>query len=114
VRDRNTISGVARTTGFIVLAAGTLLALGALVVRDQIARHRRGLFSAHALQRLAALGYIAGLAASVDLVHLLRDFVAWESNSMLRRRAALILARMEQELEAANGAAPARTPELVG
>lgn len=91
-------SRIIRSTGLVILTAGALAALGALVVRDQIARHRRDLFSSRALQRFAALGYIAGLGASVELVHLLRDFVAWEPNQLLRRRARQILERMERQL----------------
>jgi hypothetical protein len=56
-----------------------------------------------ARQRLAALGYIAGLAASVELVHLLRDYVAWEPRSLLRRRAFQIIERMERYLHTSAG-----------
>lgn len=91
-------SRIFRTTGLVILTAGAVVALGALVVRDQIARHRRELFSPRALRRLAALGYISGLSASVELVQLLRDFVAWEPSHLLRSRARTILERMEQQL----------------
>lgn len=88
-----------RTAGAILLGVGGMAAVGMLVVRDQLSRHQRNLFSRQALKRFAALGYIAGLGASVDLVHLLRDFVAWEPSSLLRKRASQILGRMERELE---------------
>lgn len=91
-------SSVLRTTGLVILTAGAVVALGALVVRDQITRHRRDLFSSRALQRFAALGYLSGLGASVELVQLLRDFVAWEPSTLLRRRAQQILIRMERQL----------------
>lgn len=91
-------SRVMRTTGVILLTIGAAAAIGALIVRDQVSRHRRNLFSSRALQRFAALGYLAGLAASVEVVQLLRDFVAWEPSSLLRRRAQQILGRMEQQL----------------
>jgi hypothetical protein len=91
-------SRILRTTGVILLTIGATAAVGALVVRDQISRHRRDLFSSRVLQRLAALGYIAGLTANVESVQLLRDFVAWESRSLLRRRALQILERMERQL----------------
>ena len=91
-------SRILRTTGVILLTIGATAAVGALVVRDQISRHRRDLFSSRVLQRLAALGYLAGLTANVESVHLLRDFVAWESRSLLRRRALQILERMERQL----------------
>ena len=88
-----------RTLGIILLSLGTVAAVGTLVVRDQMSRHQRNLFSRNALKRFAALGYVAGLSASVELVHLLRDFVAWEPSSLLRKRAAQILARMERQLQ---------------
>lgn len=92
-------SGVLRTTGLILLSVGAVAAVTALVVRDQMSRHQRDLFSTHPLKRFAALGYISGTTASVELVHLLRDFCAWEPNTILRRRAQQILARMERQLE---------------
>jgi hypothetical protein len=91
-------SAILRTTGVVLLTIGATAAVGALIVRDQISRHRRDLFSSRVLQRLAALGYLAGLTASVESVQLLRDFVAWESRSLLRRRALQILERMERQL----------------
>jgi hypothetical protein len=91
-------SAILRTTGVVLLTIGATGAVGALIVRDQISRHRRDLFSSRVLQRLAALGYLAGLTASVESVQLLRDFVAWESRSLLRRRALQILERMERQL----------------
>ncbi len=90
---------IIKTTAWVLLALGAAAALSALVVRDQIARHRRELFSSHPLRRLAALGYLGGRDATVDTVRLLRDFVAWEPRPLIRRRAALILARMEQQLQ---------------
>jgi len=95
---------ILKTTGILLLAMGAAAAVAALIVRDQIERHRRDLFSPSVLQRLAALGYIAGLGASVEIVHLLRDFVAWEPRSMLRRRALQIIARMEQQLRQTSSA----------
>lgn len=89
---------VLRMTGFSLLAMAAAAALGALLVRDQISRHRRDLFSPHPLRRLAALGYLGGLPASVDLVLLLRDFIAWEPRALLRKRAAVLLTRMEGSL----------------
>jgi len=99
VSKRN--SRLIKTTGLVLLTVGIAAAVGTLVVRDQLARHRRNLFSSHALRRFAALGYISGLNASVELVHLLRDFVAWEPHRLLRRRARQILLRMEAQLQGA-------------
>lgn len=89
---------ILRAAGAVLLVAGAVAALGTLLVRDQISRHRRNLFSPHPLRRLAALGYLAGHDASVDAVQLLRDFIAWEPRTLLRRRASQILERMEQRL----------------
>lgn len=100
-------SSILRTTGVVLLSLGAVAVAGALIVRDQISRHQRNLFSERALNRFAALGYISGTPASVELVQLLRDFCAWEPNAILRRRATQILARMERQLERQAGAAPA-------
>lgn len=99
---------IIRTTGVTLLAVAAVGALGAILVRDQISRHRRDLFSSHPLRRLAALGYLGGRPASVELVMLLRDFIAWEPRTLLRDRARVMLARMEGDLGAS-----ARAPEAV-
>jgi hypothetical protein len=49
------------------------------------------------LRRLAALGFLAG-QDGVDTVRLLRDYLAWERQPMLRRRAEAIVRRMEATL----------------
>ena len=87
-----------RIAGITVLATAAAGAVAALVVRDQISRHRRNLFSPSALRRLAALGHIAGEDASVDNIRLLRDFIAWEPRKLLRERARTIVDRMEIEV----------------
>jgi hypothetical protein len=87
-----------RTAGVTVLAAAAAGALAALIVRKQIYRHQRDLFSPRALRRLAALGHMSGAAATVDNIRLLRDFIAWEPRRLLRERARGILARMEGEV----------------
>lgn len=91
----------------MLLSVGGAAGLAMLVARDQMTRHQRDLFSTQALKRFAALGYLSGTPASVELVQLLRDFCAWEPNAILRRRANQILERMEQQLERQAGAVPA-------
>ncbi len=98
-----------KTIGVVLLAVGVAAAVGTFVVRDQMARHRRNLFSPYALRRFAALGYIAGLEARVELVQLLRDFLRWEPHRLLRRRGAVILERMERQLQTTSA-----RPEIVG
>ena len=91
---------ILRTTAFVVLAVGAAAALGVLLVRDQISRSRRDLFSPHPLRRLAAMEYLGGVPASVDTVLLLRDFLAWEKRPLLRKRAEAVLVRLEEGLAA--------------
>lgn len=99
-------SRVLRTAGITLLVVAATAALGALLVRDQISRHQRDLFSQHPLRRLAALGYLSTAPASVDLVLLLRDYQAWETRPMLKKRAGAVINRME-------GALAARTLEVI-
>lgn len=87
-----------RTAGITVLAAAAAGALAALIIRDQITRHQRDLFSPRALRRLAALGHVNKAPASVDTIRMLRDFVAWEPRRLLRERARSIVSRMEEEV----------------
>jgi hypothetical protein len=86
-----------RTAGITVLAAAAAGAIAALVIRDQVTRHRRDLFSPQTLRRLAALTHMNREPASVDAIRLLRDFIAWEPRTLLRKRARAIVARMEEE-----------------
>jgi hypothetical protein len=83
-----------------VLAAAAAGAIAVLIVRDQMSRHRRNLFSPNVLQRLAALAFMAKSPASVDSIMLLRDFITWEPRRLLRGRARSILRRMEEEARA--------------
>jgi hypothetical protein len=94
-----TTRSILRVTGIGVLVAAAAGLLGVLFVREQMSRHRRDLFSSRPLRRLAALGYIAGRPPAVESVRLLRDFVAWESQPLIRNRAAQVLARLERNLE---------------
>ena len=93
-----------KIAGITILAAAAAGAAVALIVRDQVDRRGRDLFSSHVLKRLAALAHIDRLPASVDLVTLLRDFIAWEERSLLRNRARTILDRMSEELESSDAA----------
>ncbi len=88
-----------RTLGLALAGIVAVAALGVLVARDQMSRHRRALFSPRPLRRLAALGYIEH-HPDVESTYLLRDFLSWERRPMLRRRAAAILERMERALSA--------------
>lgn len=87
-----------RKASITVLIAAGCGAMAALIIRDQINRRQRDLFSTSGIRRLAALGHISRATASVDTVNLLRDFIAWEPSDLLRDRAALILGRMEEQV----------------
>lgn len=87
-----------KAAGITILAAAIAGGIIALIVRNQISRHRRDLFSHRALRRLAALGHLSREAPTVEYIRLLRDFIAWEPRPMLRERARAILARMEGEI----------------
>lgn len=73
------------------------VAAGWVLAQRRLATHRRALFSPRPLRRLAALGYLAG-QEDVETVRLLRDYLAWERQPMLRRRAETILRRVEETL----------------
>lgn len=92
------MSSRARRIGWFLLGVGTVAALGALVLRDQILRHRRDLFSSNPVRRLAALRHLNGEPATVDAVTVLRDFKAWEPRRLLRNQAEAVLDRTESEL----------------
>ena len=71
--------------------------IGVMVAQQTMGRHRRDLFSPRPLRRLAALGYLNG-HPSVESVRLLRDYLAWEPQPLLRRRAETVMRRMEARL----------------
>lgn len=70
---------------------------GWVLAQRRLARHRRDLFSARPLRRLAALGFLAG-QGDVETVRLLRDYLAWERQPVLRRRAERIVRHLEATL----------------
>lgn len=80
---------------FAAVAVG--LVVGVVFAQESISRYRRALFSRRPLKRLSALGYLSA-HPSVDTVRLLRDYIAWEQQPMLRRRAEAIARRMEAKL----------------
>ena len=85
-----------RTAWFVgALTAGVVV--GALLAQRSMGRWRSSLFSSRPLRRLAALGYLSGHPGP-EAVRVLRDFLAWEEHPTLRRRAEVIMHRMEQKL----------------
>ena len=90
--DAATLAGWA-VAGFVV---GT--AAGVLAWSWQLRNSRQFLFSRSPWRRYAALGYLRG-QPSVETARLLRDYMAWEQEPALRRRAQRLLRRMELHLE---------------
>ncbi|MBX3133527.1 MAG: hypothetical protein KF689_09110 [Gemmatimonadaceae bacterium] len=60
-------------------------------------RHKEALYSPRPLKRLAALGWVSG-RPSADSILLLREYLGWEQNPVLRRRARRLLVRFENAL----------------
>lgn len=89
-----------KNAALALLATAAAAAAATFLVRDQISRHRRDLFSPYTLRRLAALGHMAREDATVDHVNLLKDYISWEPKGLLRDRARAILERMEEEVRA--------------
>jgi hypothetical protein len=84
-----------RSRGWVFAGAVLLgVSAGWLAAQRRLRYHRRDLFSPRPLRRLAALGFLAG-QNEVETVRLLRDYLAWERQPMLRRRAEAIVRRME-------------------
>jgi hypothetical protein len=90
-----------RSRGLLFFGAAFAgLAAGWFLGQRHLVRSRSDLFSSQPLRRLSALGYLQG-QEEVDTVRLLRDYLSWESQPMLRRRAEGILRRMESTLATA-------------
>ncbi len=60
-------------------------------------QHQRSLYSPRPMRRLAALGWLSG-RPSAETIVTLREYVSWESNPVLRRRARRLIARFENAL----------------
>jgi len=82
-----------------VFAGGAAVgaAAGWMLAQRRLEAHRRDLFNPRPLRRLAALGFLAG-QSDVETVRLLRDYLSWERQPMLRRRAETIVRRIEATL----------------
>ena len=74
------------------------LVVGALLWSSQMRRCRRDLFGPSRLGRLAALGHLSG-QPGVETARLLLEYVRWESEPVLRRRAERLLERMQPYLD---------------
>ncbi len=91
--------------GLFLAGAAVAGAVATWLVRDQVRRQRRNLFSPNVFRRMAALRHVAGEPATVDAINLVRDFAAWEPRLLLRKTAWAIAERMEQEVQERNESA---------
>jgi hypothetical protein len=84
----------------MALAAGFAggLVVGLVAWSAQIERSRRDLFSASAVRRVAALGYL-GARPGGQAARLLAEYVEWEPLPLLRRRGRRMLQRMQAYLD---------------
>ena len=71
---------------------------GVTIWNKLVDTNRRGLFSPHPVKRFAAVSYL-GARPSVDTARLLRDYILWEPQPLLRRRARRVLSAVEASLE---------------
>ena len=79
------------------LGLATGLVAGVAWWAQQQETHSRALFSRRPIRRLAALGFISG-RPTIESVVTLRDYLGWERNQVLRRRARQLLTRFEKAL----------------
>ncbi|HEX2637979.1 MAG TPA: hypothetical protein VHL81_12665 [Gemmatimonadales bacterium] len=87
-----------RSRGWLFTGALAAGAVGGwLLAQRRLTVHQRDLFSPRPLRRLAALGFLAG-QSGVGTIRLLRDYLVWERQPVLRRRAQAILRTLEATL----------------
>lgn len=72
-------------------------ACGAMLWTTLQKQYRRDLFNRRPVRRVAALGFLRS-RPTVESVRLLREYVGWERNPLLRHRGAKLLKRLEANL----------------
>lgn len=92
-------TGRAERSALAMAALGLLggVVVGAALYAQQAHQHARALFSRSPVRRYLALGYLRG-QPSVETVRLLRDYLDWEEQPRLRRRAQEVLRCVEDDL----------------
>jgi hypothetical protein len=81
----------------LALAAAAGVGAGWVLAQRYLQQHQADLFSPQVRRRHAALGYLAGRPAP-ETLHLLRDYLSWERNPGLRRRALRVRREVEHAL----------------
>ena len=85
-----------RTAWFGVAFIGAFTA-GLVWWSKEQEQNQRALYSPRPMRRLAALGWLSGSPTPATIVTL-REYVSWERNPVLRRRARRLLTRFENAL----------------
>ena len=83
--------------GFVAVGFVGGIAAGSLFWSRMQRHYRRNLFSQSPLLRVAALGYLRA-RPTINTATILREYVAWEPRSVLRRRGARMLRHIESTL----------------
>ena len=83
----------------VLLVSGALagLVVGWQLAQRRLDRHRADLFSPEVRRRADALAFMAG-ERSAEAARVLREYVVWETEPGLRRRAGALLRRLEVSL----------------
>lgn len=81
----------------VAVAAAAGVVAGWALSRRYLDAHQRALFSAGPRKRHAAIGYLAG-RPSPETLRVLRDYVAWERQPGLKKRAQRVIKRLESAL----------------
>ncbi|MGQ0703361.1 MAG: hypothetical protein ACT4PM_09555 [Gemmatimonadales bacterium] len=84
-------------SGAFTLAALLGFGAGWALAQRYLHRHQTALFSPHRRRRHAALGYLAG-RPTPENVRLLKDYLAWESHPILKRRASRVVRELTRTL----------------
>jgi hypothetical protein len=83
--------------GFVAVGFVGGVAAGTLFWSRMQRHYRRNLCSKSPILRVAALGYLRA-RPTVNTATILREYVAWEPRSVLRRRGARMLKQLESTL----------------
>jgi hypothetical protein len=95
---RSALRDTAGPAAMLALGFAGGVAAGVTIWSRLVDTNRRGLFSPHPVKRFAAVSYL-GARPSVDTARLLRDYILWEPQPLLRRRARRVLRAVEASLE---------------
>lgn len=88
-----------QSSPFTVFSTGIAIGLvtGLAAWGAQLSRSRQALFHPRPTRRMAAISYLRA-RPSVDSARSLREYVAWETHPMLRKRGERALRRVERAL----------------